>query len=129
MQSTSGCIASNASRTPTNGPQLWTMSAMAALTPLPHRIARSISSDGCSSAKAAMPASDSGYGESRNACSSVPAGTSKPRSATSTRSRSRSRTCLRAIQRFSPRVVECRLTKMAVSRASVEIGCRSQYLM
>ncbi len=60
MQSMSGCIAWNASRTPTKGPQLCTMSAMAALTPLPHRIARSISSDGFSLANAAMPVSDSG---------------------------------------------------------------------
>jgi len=129
ISSTSGYIATIASRTPGNGPQPCTMSAIIALTPLPQRMARSIVSDGCFSAKAAMPLSERGYSDSMNSVSSGYSGMTTPRSATSTRSRRRSRSWRSASQRFSPRVIDLRLTKIAVSRASVEIGCRSQYLM
>lgn len=46
MQSTSSAMACSASRTPGNGPQPCTMSAMRAFTSSPQRIARAMVSDG-----------------------------------------------------------------------------------
>ena len=50
ISSTWSYMASMACFTPGKGPQPCTMSAMVALTPLPHRMQRSIVSDGCSAA-------------------------------------------------------------------------------
>ena len=52
-----------------------------------------------------------------------------PRAMTSRRSRSRSKTMVRAGQRLMPRHLLYRLTNSAASRAYLETGCKSHHLM